>query len=304
MLGLVVGERAGQGEAAALGTRVAAAREVEVDQVRRSEGGVALDDEDGVTADDDRQRDAGQLRDGLRPESRCVDDHRRVDALARRGLHARDAAAGRAYRDDLDALLDADTATPSRLGIADRHRGRVAVARIRLVEDGAEMLGVDPLLDAGEITGLENLRPHAERTLEPHGLVELRSHRGGDADEDAAADVARLAADRLAEALKHRERTDDHLAGLGRRIELSDDADRSAGAARGEELALEHEHVAHACTGQMERDGGAGDAAPDDDDLGSAAHRDGAAATSATSAALSRRMGSPCLMEPGASTRA
>src|SRR5262245_21658948 len=304
MLGLVVGERAGQGEAAALGTRVAAAREVEVDEVRRSEGRVALDDEDGVTADDDRQRDAGQLRDGLRPESRCVDDHRRVDALARRGLHARDAAAGRAHRDDLDALLDADTAAPSRLGIADRHRGRVAVARIRLVEDGAQMLGVDPSLDAGEIAGLENLRPHAERALKPYGLLELGTHRGGDADEDAATDVARLTADHLAEALKHGERAYDHLTGLGCRIELADDADRSAGAARGEELALEHDHVTQACGRQMKRDGGAGDAAPDDDDLGAAAHLDEAAVTSATSAALSTRTGSPCLMEPGASTRA
>src|SRR2546422_10511383 len=93
---LVVSERAGQRETTRLGARVAAAREIEIDEMRPPEAGVALDDEDGMAADDDRQRDPGQSRDGFRPEARRVDDDRRVDALARGGLHTGDAVARRA----------------------------------------------------------------------------------------------------------------------------------------------------------------------------------------------------------------
>src|SRR5262245_6625042 len=166
------------------------------------------------------------------------------------------------------------------------------------------MLGIDPALDAGEITRLENLRTDSEWTLEPYGLLELGAHRGGHADDDATADVTRVAADRFAKALEDGERAQDHLAGLGRRVELAHDADRSAGAPRGEELALEQKDVADPGGCQVESDGGADDAAPDDDDLGAAAHLDGAAVTSATSEARNRRMGSPWWIEPVASTRA
>src|SRR5262249_34519917 len=129
--------------------------------------------------------------------------------------------------------------------------------------------------------------------LAPDRPLELGAHRGGHADADAAADVARLSADRLAKALEDAERTHDHLAGFWRRVELADDTDRSAGAPRGEEPALEQKDVADPSGCQMEGDGGAGDAAPDDDDLGAAAHLDGAAVASATSGARNRRTGSP-----------
>src|SRR6185503_7826596 len=107
MLCLVVGERAGEGESAGLGPRVAPAREVEIDEVRASEGRVALDDEDWMSTDHDRQRDAGLVCDGRRPESRRVDDHWCVDAFARRGVDAGDAARRATNRHHLDTLLDA-----------------------------------------------------------------------------------------------------------------------------------------------------------------------------------------------------
>ena len=155
------------------------------------------------------------------------------------------------------------------------------------------MRGIDPSLDARQVAGLDDLRPDAERTLEPDRFLEPGTHRRGDADDDAASDVAGLAAHNVAEALEDGEGAHDHLAGLRRRVELADDADRSAGAPRGKEPAFEEKDVAHAGGHQVERDGGAGDPAPDDDDLGAAAHLDGAAVTSATSAALNRRTGSP-----------
>jgi len=132
-----------------------------------------------------------------------------------------------------------------------------------------------------------------ERPLEPDGFLELGTHRGGDADDDATVDVARLAADGVAEAPKDGERPHDHAAGFRRRVELAHNSNRPAGAARCEELALEQKDVAHAHTGQVEGDGGAGDAATDDDDLGVAAHLDAAAVTSAASASSSKRTGSP-----------
>jgi len=165
---------------------------------------------------------------------------------------------------------------------------RVAVTRLGLVEGGAEVLGIDPSLDAGELTGFEHLSADAERPLEPDGFLELGTHRGGDANDDATVDVARLAADGVAEAPKDGERPHDHAAGFRRRVELADDPDRPAGAAGREEVALEQKDVAHARTGQVEGDGGAGDAATDDDDLGVADHL-AVAVTSAASASSSKR---------------
>ena len=183
--------------------------------------------------------------------------------------------------------------TPRRVGVADRDRGRVAVTRLGLVEGGAEVLGIDPSLDAGELTGFEHLSADAERPLEPDGFLELGTHRGGNTDDDATVDVARLAADSVVEALENGERPHDHPAGFRRRVELADDPDRPAGAAGREEVALEQKDVAHARTGQVEGDGGAGDAATDDDDLGVADHLNAVAVTSAASASSSKRTGSP-----------
>src|SRR5437870_12383689 len=100
MLRLIVGKRAGQRETPRLGTRVAAAREIEVHEMWPPEPRVALDDEDGMAADDDRKRDAGHPRDGARPEPGRVDDHRSVDAITRgcldRSEERRGGGAGRA----------------------------------------------------------------------------------------------------------------------------------------------------------------------------------------------------------------
>src|SRR5256712_1916687 len=304
MLRLVVGKRARQRETACLGARVAAAREIEVHEVRAPEPGVPLDHEDRMAADNDWKRDSGQARDGAGPEAGRVADTGRVEAVARRGLDAGDAVASRADRHHLDALLDADAPPSRRRGIAGRDRGRVAVARLGLVEDGAEMLAVDPWLDARELAGLEHLGADAERPLASDRFLELGTHRGGDADQHAAVDVARLAADGVGETLEHGERPHDHLAGLWRGVELADDSDRAPGATGGEELALEEEDVARTHRRQMEGDGGARDAASDDDDLGVADHLDAAAVTSAASASSSRRTESPWRIEPGARTRA
>src|SRR4029077_16490576 len=106
------------------------------------EGSVALDDEDWMSTDHDRQRDAGLVCDGRRPESRRVDDYWCVDVLARRGVDAGDAARRAANRHHLDTLLDAHTAAARRIRVAVRHRGRIAVARVGLVEDRAKILGI------------------------------------------------------------------------------------------------------------------------------------------------------------------
>src|SRR5256712_3470041 len=291
---LGVGERPGQGEPTRLGARVAAACEIEIDEMRPPEACVALDDEDGMAPDDDRQGDSGQPRDGRRPEPSRVDDDRGVNALARGGLHTGDAVTCRADRDDLDALLDTDAAPPRRVGVTGRDRGRVAVARLGLVEDGAEILGIDPSLYLDDLAGLEHLGADAERPLEPDCFLELRTHRGGDADADPTAAVARPdAADGLAEALEDGERAHDHLAGLRCRVKLADDPDGPAGAAGGEGPALDQEDVPPARAGPVEGDGDADDAATDDDDLGVADHLDAAAVTSAASASSSKRTGSP-----------
>src|SRR5205085_8585061 len=100
--------------------------------------------------------------------------------------------------------------------------------------------------------------------------------RGPHADERAAGDVAGLAAHGLAEAPEHRQRAHHHLRRLRRGIELADDADRAPGTARGQRVALQHEDVADAEAGQVERDRGAGDAAPDDDDAGGTTHDEAA----------------------------
>src|SRR3989442_2952496 len=122
------------------------------------------------------------------------------------------------------------------------------------------------------IVGLEELGADAERPLDGERRLELRSHRGRDADQRSAAHVARLATDRVAEALEDAERAQDHRARLGRGVELADDSDRAAGASCSEEPALEHEHPPEADPGQMEGDRGARDAPPDDDDVGGARH--------------------------------
>src|SRR3990172_3418849 len=58
---------------------------------------------------------------------------------------------------DLDALLDGRAAPASRLGVARGHRRGVAIARLGLVEDGAEPRGVDPRLDSGHVLGRQEL---------------------------------------------------------------------------------------------------------------------------------------------------
>ncbi len=63
MLGLVVGERPGQGEVAGLGTHVAAPGQVQVDGVRGAEARVPRHREDRVSPDHDGQLHAGQARD-------------------------------------------------------------------------------------------------------------------------------------------------------------------------------------------------------------------------------------------------
>src|SRR5207249_3672827 len=106
----------------------------EIHEVRSSECCIALDNEDGMPADDDRELDPGQLRDGSGPEARRVDDDRRLDALAGGGLDAGRPVAGHADRYYLDALLDAHADPSRRLGVPGRHRGGIAVAGVGLVE--------------------------------------------------------------------------------------------------------------------------------------------------------------------------
>jgi hypothetical protein len=155
------------------------------------------------------------------------------------------------------------------------------------------MIAVDPRLDTGEITGFEHLGTNTERSLAYDRLLELGPHRGRNADDHAAVDVARLAADDVAKAAERGQGPHDHLAGLRGGVELADDADRPAGAARGEGVALEDEDVTHTDRRQVEGNGGAGHAASDDDDLGVPDHLDAAAVTSAVSTSSSKRAGSP-----------
>src|SRR5439155_412656 len=146
-----------------------------------------------------------------------------------------------------------------------------------------------PRLHARHVVGLEELGPDAERPLDGERRLELRAHGWRDADQRAAAHVARLAADHVAETLKDAERAQDHRARLGRRVELADDADRVPGAPGGEEAALQHEHSPHAEPGQVEGERGAGDAPADDDDVGGGRHVRPAATTAAASPAPTTR---------------
>src|SRR5262245_13302963 len=146
-----------------------------------------------MPSNDDRELDSCHVRDGSGPESRRVDDDWRRDAFARGRLDAGCARAGRTDRYDLDALLDANAASSRRLGVPGRHRGRIAVAGIGLVEDGAEMIGVDPWLEPRELARLQHLGANAESTLELDSLFELYTHRGANADNKATDDVDQLA---------------------------------------------------------------------------------------------------------------
>ena len=293
MLGLVVGERAREREVPGLGAHIASPGEVQIDEVGPAERRIALHDEDGMAADHDRELHAREPRDAGRPEPRGVHDDGRVDALAARGRDAGDAAARLVDRNHLGALFDDRAPAAGRVGVAQRDRGRITVARLRLVEHRAEPFRVDPRLHPGDVFRLEELCADAERPLDPKRRLELRAHGRGDADQRPAADVPRLAADRLTESLEDAERAQDHRARLGRRVELADDADRVPGAPGGEEAALQHEHSPHAEPGQVEGERGAGDAPADDDDVGGGRHVRPAATTAAASPAPTRWMRSP-----------
>ena len=83
-----------------------------------------------------------------------------------------------------------------------------------------------------------------------------------------------------------------HLGRLRGGIELADDADGAAGAARADEAPLEDDDALHAEAGQLEGERAAGDAA---------AHDDGVRRPHGVPRS---RTGSPCLMAPVLSTRA
>ena len=280
MSGLVLGQRAGQRKAPGFGPRITAAGKVEIDKVRTAEARVSLDYEHGMAADDDRQIDPSQAGDRGRPEAGRVDDDRRVDPLAGRGRDPGDAVASGEDRHDLHALFDHDAVAARAFRVRHRDCGRIAITRLGLVQHGPEIFGIDPRLDAREVRRLKHVSAHSERPLPHHGLLELGTHGGRDADQDAAADVARLAADHVAEAAEDLKRSHDHLRGLGGRVELADDADRPAGAAGCQEPALEEEDVANPEAAQVKGDRDARDAAPDDDDRGVSGHFE-AALTSA-----------------------
>ena len=292
VLGLVVGERAGQGEATRLWAKIAPPRKIHVDHVVGTEAGIALHDEDGMPSDDDGQLDVGKPGHRRRPEPGGIDDDRARDLVPRGGDDARDLAARRPERDHLHPLLD-DGAAPSRgLGVSRVDGGRVPVSRAGLVEDGAEPGGIDARLQAVEIGRIEDLRSHTETSLKGQSLLEGGAHGGADADEDAAAMEAGLASYRVVEALEDVERTKDHARGLRRRVELANDAHGAAGAARPHEAPLQDEDAAEAGAGQVKGERAAGDAATDDDGVGR------------SHAGSRSRTGSPCLIGPGWSTLA
>jgi hypothetical protein len=257
-----------------------------------------------VAADHDRQLDVGQARDGRGPEAGRVDHDRCLDVLARRGLDAGDVAGRVADGHDFDTLFDARTVAARRIRIATRYGGGIAIARIRLVEHRAESPRIDPRLDAREVAGLEHLGTDADRPLEPDGRLELRPHGDRDADQRPARDVARFAADGVAEALEDAERSHDHPTGLRSGVELADDPDGSAGAARGQGPSLEQDDVAQTGDGEVKRDRRSGDTAADDDDGGPTAHLAPAAVSSAARSSSSRRTGSPRWIVPSTRTRA
>ena len=256
-----------------------------------------------MAADHDRQLDARHPRHLGRPQAGAVDDDRRVDALAARGLHAARARGAGVDRRHADALLDRHAPPPRGLGEAQRDRCRIAVAGVRLPEYGAEPRRIDARLDPRDVGRAQHLGPHAERALAGHRGFERGAHGGRDSDEAAARHVAGVAADGVLERAKDRQRADHHLRGLGRGIELAHDADREAGAAGGERVSLEQQHVARAAAGQVEGDRGPGDAASDDDDVGRAAHGT-AARIPAASSSVTMRTCSPGRTDPSTTTRA
>src|SRR2546422_8658950 len=158
-------------------------------------------------------------------------------------------------------------------------------------------------LDPHGVGRLEQLRPDAERPLASERLLQPGTHGRAHRDEGPAADVPRRSAHRLVEALVDVERAPDHPGRFRRGVELPDDADGTPGPAGSDELALQHEHVAHAAPGQVERDGRAGDAASDDDDVGAAGHLGVAASAADASLSERRRTGSPRRTAPSTRTR-
>ena len=257
-----------------------------------AEARITLEHEDGMTADNDGQLDVGEAGEGGGPEAGSIDHDGRVDHIARRRGHARHASARLANRRHLLALLDHCPTLPRCLGIAGGDGRGVAVAGAGLVEDGAEGGGIDGRLDAIELRGLQDLRPHSQASLQGERLLERRAHGRAHPDEGAAADEAGLAGHRIAEALEDGERAEHHLRCLRRGIELADDAHGAAGAARADEATLEDDHALHAEAGKLEGERAAGDAAAHD-------HRVGR-----LHGAPRSRTGSPCLMAPVLSTRA
>jgi hypothetical protein len=201
-------------------------------------------------------------------------------------------------------LLEPRAALARGLGEAERDGRGIAVAGIGLPQHGAEAGRIDPGLHARDVRRRQHLGPHTEGALPRDRAFQHRPHGRSDADETAAGDVARLTAHGVAEALKDRQGANDHLRRLGRGIELAHDADRAAGAAGGQRVALEQKDVADAAPGEVERDGGAGDAAADDDDAGGTAHGVAAAMIPEASASLTTRTWSPGRSHPSRRTRA
>ena len=130
-----------------------------------------------MAADDDRELHARQARHRPCPEAGAVHDDGRVDRLAAGGRDARHAVAAPVDRHDLDALLDRGAVAPRAVGERVRDRRRIAVARLRLVEDGTEPGGVDPRLHTEELGGLEELGPDAECALDGQRRLQGRAHR-------------------------------------------------------------------------------------------------------------------------------
>jgi hypothetical protein len=199
--------------------------EVEVDHVGPAETRVALEHEDGVSADDNRKLDAGETREGGRPESRRVHHDVRRDLLARSRCYAGDPAARKPDRRHFLSLVDQHAAPARGFGIAGGDGGGIAIAGAGLVEHGAEPRGIYSGLDLRDSVRGEHLSPHAEAALERECLLEGRAHGGADADQDAAGDEAGGAGDGLAEALEDGERAQHHLGRLRRGVELADNAD-------------------------------------------------------------------------------
>src|SRR5207253_5832501 len=113
--------------------------------------------------------------DGGSPEPRGVPADGRVDARAAHGRGAGDAAVRLVDRDDRGALFDDRAAAAGRGGVAERHRGRIAVARLGLVEHGTEPPRSDPRLHPAPAAGLGELAPDAGPRLAADRRLELRS---------------------------------------------------------------------------------------------------------------------------------